>query len=149
MSMDTVDRERPVAKGTPMATSSEHQLEVVRRAFEAFQAGDADRLKKILAPNVHYRVAAAGNFTGDYHGVPAVMGFFEQIARETKRSFRATPIEMAASGNRVFVLYKVAGRRGGKILDSSDVAVFTLIGGAVAEAIFYQSDYPAHAAFWS
>jgi uncharacterized protein len=149
MNMNALERDRPVAKGRAMMTSREDPLEVVRRAFEAFEAGDVDGLKKVLAPNVHYRVAPAGNFAGDYRGVRAVMEFFDQIARETKGSFRATPVEMAASGNRVFVLYKVGGRRGGKALDSADVGVFTVVGGAVAEAIFYQSDYPAHAAFWS
>jgi len=149
MDTNALERDRPIAKGRAMPTSPEDPLKIVRRAFEAFQAGDLDRLKKVLAPNVHYRVAPAGKFTGDYRGAAAVMAFFGQIARETEGSFRVSPVDMAASGNRVFVLYKVSGRRGGKSLDSTDVAVFTVVGGAVAEAIFHQSDYPAQAAFWA
>jgi len=149
MDTNALERERPVAKGRAMTTLREDPLEIVRRAFEAFEAGDVDGLKKVLAPKVRYRVAPAGRFTGDYRGAAAVMAFFGQIARETEGSFRVSPVEMAASGNRVFVLYKVSGRRGGKSLDSADVGVFTVTDGAVAEATFYQSDYPAHAAFWA
>jgi uncharacterized protein len=149
MNTNALQRDRLVAKGGVTPASPGGPLEVVRQAFEAFEAGDVDRLKKVLAPNVHYRVAPAGKFTGDYRGPAAVMAFFGQIARETDGSFRVSPIEMAASGNRVFVLYKVNGRRGGKALDTADVGVFTVIGGAVTEAIFHQSDYPAHAVFWA
>jgi uncharacterized protein len=143
--------ERPAARGNAMATSSEEarNLDVMRGAFEAFQAGNAEALMKSLAPNVHYHLAPAGKFTGDYRGVPAVMEFFGQVAHESDGTFRVTPVEMAASGNRVFALYKTNGKRGAKTLDSSDVAVFTLAGGVVTEAMICPSDYPAAAAFWS
>ena len=70
-----------------MATSSEEtrNLDVVRRAYEAFQAGDAEALMKCFAPNIHYQLAPFGKFTGDYRGIPAVMEFFGQIAQEFGR----------------------------------------------------------------
>jgi ketosteroid isomerase-like protein len=133
----------------PASSDETRNLEVVRRAFDAFEAGSVEGLKKILASKVHYRAAPTGKFTGDYRGAAAVMEFFGQIARETEGSFRVTPVEMAASGSRVFVLYKVNGRRGAKALDSIDVGVFTVIGGVVTEAMFCPSNYPVHAAFWA
>ena len=134
-----------------MATSAEEarNLDVVRRTFEAFQAGDAAALMKAFAPNVHYRLPPAGKFTGDYRGVSAVMEFFGQIAHETEGSFRAALVDLAASGNRVFALYTISGKRGGKTLDTTDVIVCTLADGAIAEATVYQSDHPAQAPFWS
>jgi len=132
-------------------TSSEEagNLDVVRRGFEAFQTGDAEALMKTFAPDAHYHFAPAGKLTGDYHGVPAIMEFFGQVAHETEGTFRVTPVEMAASGNRVFVLYRTNGKRGGKTLDTSDVGVFTLAGGVVTEGMICPGDYPAGAAFWS
>jgi uncharacterized protein len=82
-------------------------------------------LMKAFAPNVHYHVPPAGKFTGDYRGVPSVMEFFGQIAHESEGSFRAALVDLAASGNRVFALYKISGKRGGKTLDSTDVIVST------------------------
>src|SRR5271154_4982552 len=151
MDMQTVERARPVAKGSAMSTSAEeaHNVDVVRSAFAAFEAGNIEALKKVLAPSVRYHSAPAGRFTGDYRGVRAVMEFFGQIARETEGSIRVKPVDMVANGNRVFVLYEIKGQRGAKALDTTDVGVFTVIAGAVTEAIFYQSDYPAHASFWS
>jgi hypothetical protein len=133
------------------ATSSEEKsnLDVVRRGYEAFQAGNAEELMKTMAPNAHYHLAPIGKFGGDYKGVKAIMEFFGEIARESGGTFRVTPVEMAAAGNRVFVLYGASGKHGGKTLDSRDVAVFTLAGGRVTDAMFCASDYPAEAAFWS
>ncbi len=132
-------------------TSSEEarNLEVVRRGFEAFEAGNAEGLLKTLAPNAHYHLAPVGKFTGDYRGAPAIMEFFGQVAQESEGTFRVTPVEMAASGNHVFVLYRTNAKRGGKTLDSSDIGVFTLAGGVVTEGMICQTDYPANAAFWS
>jgi uncharacterized protein len=151
MNLRIVERERPAAKVSPMSPTAEEMrnLDVVRSAFEAFEAGNVEALRKILAPNVRYRGAPTGRFTGDYRGLRAVMEFFAQIARETEGTFKVRPSEMAATGNRVFVLYRVSGRRGAKALDSADVGVFTVVAGMVAEAVFYQSDYPSHADFWS
>ena len=134
-----------------MTTSSEEtrNLDIVRRTYEAFQAGDAETLTRNFAPNIHYRVSPAGKFSGDYRGVQAVMEFFGQIAQESEGSFRVALVDMAASGARVFALHKISGKRGGKTLDSSDVIVFTLAGGAITEATIYSGDYPAGAAFWS
>src|SRR5208282_1510685 len=151
MNLKIVERERPAAKVSAMSPTAEEMrnLDVVRSAFEAFETGNVQALRKILAPNVRYRGAPTGGFTGDYRGLRAVMEFFAQIAGETEGTFHVRPVEMAATGNRVFVLYKVSGQRGAKTLDSMDVGVFTVVAGMVAEAVFYQSDYPAHAAFWS
>jgi uncharacterized protein len=132
-------------------TSSEEtgNLEVVRRAFEAFQDGNAEALMKAFAPNAHYHFAPVGKFTGDYRGAPAIMEFFGQVASESEGTFRVTQVEMAASGNRVFALWRTNGKRGGKTLDNSNVGVFTLAGGVVTEVMECESDYPANAAFWS
>jgi uncharacterized protein len=132
-------------------TSSEEarNLEVVRRTFEAFEAGNAEALMKTLAPDAHYHLAPQAKFTGDYRGAHAIMEFLGQVAHESEGTFRVTLVEMAASGNRVFALWRTNGKRGGKTLDSSDVGVFTLAGGVITEAMICQSDYPANAAFWS
>jgi uncharacterized protein len=134
-----------------MTTSSEENsnLDVVRRGYEAFQAGNADALMKTMAPNAHYHLAPAGKFTGDYRGVQAIMEFFGQIARESEGTFRVTPMEMAAAGNRVFVLQATSGKRGEKTLDGREVGVFTLSGGVVTDVMYCASNYPVEAAFWS
>ncbi len=133
------------------ATSSQEQsnLDIVRRAFEAFQAGDGEALMKTMAPDAHYHLAPTAKFSGDYQGVQAIMGFFAQLARESDGTFRVAPMEIAASGNRVFVLFGESGKRGGRTLDSSEVGVFTLADGVVTDAMFCPSNYQAEAAFWS
>jgi ketosteroid isomerase-like protein len=133
------------------AASSEEKsnLDVLRRGFEAFQTGDGEALMKTIAPDAHYHLSPTGKLTGDYQGVQAIMEFFAQLARESDGTYRVAPMEMAAAGNRVFVLFGESGKRGGKTLDSRQVGVFTLADGVVSDAMFCPSDYPAEAAFWS
>jgi ketosteroid isomerase-like protein len=132
-------------------TSSEEakNLNVIRRCFEAFEAGDVETLMKNFAPSVRYRHTPVGPLTGDYRGAQAVREFFAQADRETGGTLRATILALAASGDRVFVLYRETATRAGKTLDAQDVLVFTLANAAVTDAIICVGDFPAAAAFWS
>jgi ketosteroid isomerase-like protein len=75
--------------------------------------------------------------------------FLGQLAQETKGSLRVELQTMAASGDRVFVLERLAGERKGQTLDTTEVAVFKLDKGVVTEVSSFQSDHPAVAKFWS
>ena len=132
-----------------VSSEEKSNLDVVKRAFEAFQVGDAEALMKSFAPEAHYHFAPLGKLTGDYRGVQAIMGMFGQIAQETQGTFRVSPVAMAASGNRVFVLYALNGKRDGKALETQDVGVFTLAGGVVTDAMVFGGNYPAGATFFS
>jgi ketosteroid isomerase-like protein len=131
-------------------TSEEKRnLDVLRRLFAAFEAGDIDTMTKIYSSDVHYHTPKLALFKTDYHGVPDLMGMFGTVAHETGGTFRANVQAIAASGNRGFVLYRATGTRGGKTLNTNDVLVVTLADGSVTEAYFCHGDFPATAAFWS
>jgi len=75
--------------------------------------------------------------------------FFGQLAHETEGSMRVEPQTFAASGDHVFVLERITGKRKGKAQDTKAVLVFKLDKGIVTEVTDFQFDHPAVAQFWS
>jgi uncharacterized protein len=130
------------------ATESQN-LDIIRRGYEAFAKGDMGTLKTLFSENATWRATPAGVLHGHYRGVQAILAFFGQLAHETGGTTRAEPLTMAASGDLVFVLERITGKRKAKTQDTKAVAVFKLDKGVVTEATEFQSEYPAVAEFWA
>jgi uncharacterized protein len=124
-------------------------IALVRRGFEAFGAGDMQTLSDLIAPDANWHGAPTGTIEGAYSGRDRMFAYFQQLHDETDGTFRADPIAMAATGNRVFVEDMVSGRRRGATLESRDVLVFTIEDGKVRDVRLYAGDYPSEATFWS
>ncbi len=123
-------------------------IELVRRGFEAFGAGDMQRLAEIIDSNATWRSAPVGVLPGDQPNRDAMFAYFGQLAQETAGTFRSEPIALAAEGDKVFVQTKTTGQRKGKTIETGDVLIFTVAGGKVREIRFFAGDYPAAADFW-
>jgi uncharacterized protein len=124
-------------------------IAVVRRGYEAFAKGDIETLKTIFSTNANWHQVEAGILGGNYRGTHAILEFFGQLAHETQGSLRVEPETIAASGDHVFVLERVTGKRKGKTLDTKEALVFKLDKGVVTEVTNFQFNYPAVAQFWS
>ena len=124
-------------------------IAVIRRGYEAFGKGDIETLKTLFSPGANWHSVGAGVLRGNYRGAQAILEFFGQIAHETDGTTRVEPQAMAASGDQVFVLQRVTGRRKGRTQDTKNVVLYRLDKGAVTEATEFQFDHPAVAQFWS
>jgi uncharacterized protein len=124
-------------------------IELVRKGFEAFGAGNMAALGELFDANATWHSAAAGILAGDYRGRDAIFAMFGLLHKETAGTFRSTPGAMAASGDKVFVQTEVSGERNGRKLEDGEVLVFTLREGRVREVHLYNEHYPAALAFWS
>jgi uncharacterized protein len=124
-------------------------IEVIRKGYEAFGAGDMAALGDLFAPEAVWRAEPTGVLRGTYEGRDAIFAHFAQIGQETAGTFRAIPTAMAASGNKVFVETAASGERQGRTLETNSVNVFTVVDGLVREVVLYQSDYAKDSAFWA
>jgi uncharacterized protein len=130
------------------ATESQN-IAVVRRGYDAFAKGDIETLKTLFAPNATWRATATGVLQGNYRGAQAILEFFGKIAQESNGTTRVEPQTMAASGDHVFALQRVTGKRKGKTQDTQSVLLFKLDKSVVNEVTEFQFDHPAVAQFWS
>lgn len=124
-------------------------IALIRRGFEAFNAGDMATLTQLFDPQTHWSGQRIGVLEGTYAGRDAVFAMFAQIGAETNGTFRSVPTDFAASGDNVFVRAIATGTRRGRTLESDEVLQFAIANGRVREVRLYMSDYDANAAFWA
>jgi ketosteroid isomerase-like protein len=84
---------------------SQENVEVVRAAFEAWNAGDMDAFRDLYHPEAVLRMASAWPEPGPYFGRDAVMREYEQL-RDTWEGDTAEPIgDFIDVGDRVVVTH--------------------------------------------
>jgi ketosteroid isomerase-like protein len=105
-------------------------VEIVRRAYVAFEQGDAETLRSLAAPDF---VLHASPATDDkVHYGPEAMFEVYQAVHERWEDFRLEPLEFYDAGNRVLVLGTLVTRsRDGEGLTSTVGQVWTLDQGKV------------------
>lgn len=120
---------------------------LIRRGYEAFNAGDAMTLTQVLSEDVvHHEHGALG---GEYKGLDATLEFYGRLATETSGTFRCELQRLMAHHNRVVAIHRATAKRHGRTLDAAAALVFD-IGGSQATAIdVCQEDPAAWDKFWS
>jgi ketosteroid isomerase-like protein len=114
--------------------SEQHNLEIVRRGYEAFGHGDLDTLLGLFDDQIEWVTPGPADLpsSGRRTGKQEVAQFFG-IINDLFDIHRFEPREMIAQGDRVIVLGEesAAVRATGKVLDNSWVHAFTLRNGRV------------------
>jgi ketosteroid isomerase-like protein len=131
-------------------TSQEaRNLEIVKRGFDAFAAGDMATMKSLFAPDARWHGTRTGIFTGDYQGMRAILEYFGQSKQITAGTIHATPVVTSVTGNRVFALTHLTAERGTATLDANEVMIFTVENDVVADVAVFEGNYPEVVAFYS
>ena len=121
--------------------------QAVLGGFEAFAAGDMVAMRQLFADDATWHVGARNRWTGDYHGVDAILGLFAGISAEA--SFTQDLHAVLADDEHVVVLVNGTATRGDKTLDSQTVFVFHVTNGKATEVWGVPLDPYAADEFWS
>jgi ketosteroid isomerase-like protein len=127
---------------------AKENAEAIRGGYEAFNAGDLDRLAGLFDESARWHVPGRSPMAGDYKDREATFGYFGRIGQETAGTFKAELSDVFASGDQVVGLHHNKGERGGKTLDVSVALVFQMQGGKVVEAWEHYDDLYAWDDFW-
>jgi uncharacterized protein len=128
------------------APENDARIDLVRRGYEAFQRGDMDTLRSLLASEIVWHSPRQGG--GEFHGIDEVIAEFSRLAEDSAGTFRVAVDEIMAGERSVVVLARASGTRGSKALDSPYVHIFRFAGDQVSEAWVINYDQEAAAAFW-
>jgi len=121
---------------------SRENVEIVRRGYRAWNAGETDEIVEALSPKVEWRGHSQLPEPGPVHGREAVGGWIQRLT-EAWSELSAEPVEFVDSGDSVVVLVRMAGRGRGsgvEVHGGLDVHVWTLDGGRVTRFRMYQGD---------
>jgi uncharacterized protein len=130
------------------ATEAVSNADVVRKAFAAFNAGDAATLNELIAEDAVWHNPGQGPLCGVHEGREAIFAVFGQVA-ELCPNYQAQLVDLLANDERVVAIVRATGSRPGKTADSEFVDVFRVRDGKITGWRSYPEDQRAEDEFWS
>jgi uncharacterized protein len=122
------------------------RVDIVRRGYEAFQTGDMDALRSLLASDIAWHSPSQG--AGEFHGIDDLIAEFGRLFQDSDGTFRVAVNEIMEGDESVVVLARSTAVRAGKSLDSPYAHIFHFNGDKVSEAWVIAYDQEASADFW-
>lgn len=122
---------------------------VMRRAVDAFTAGDMATLQEVFAPDLTWHIPGRSAIAGDYAGRDAVFGLFGKMAALTNGTFKVDAREIIGDERGGVFITTDTGERNGKKLDVRLMLRVHIRDGKFAEVWDHVADLYAHDAFWS
>jgi ketosteroid isomerase-like protein len=119
---------------------SEENVEVIRRAFEAWNAGDIDGMRDAYDPDAVMRYQpGAWPEPGPFFGREAIMRQFDRLRDAFDyRDSLAIVGEPLTTGDRVVVKFTWKGAGYGPAVNMEAAVVYTVRGGRILEADFFR-----------
>lgn len=122
---------------------------LMRRAVDAFGAGDMATLTELFAPDLKWHIPGRSAVAGDYVGRDAVFGFFGKMAALTNGTVRTAAREIIGDERGGVIIANDTGERNGKKLDAILLLRVHIVGGKLVEAWEHIADLYAYDEFWS
>ncbi|MEU9884508.1 nuclear transport factor 2 family protein [Sphaerisporangium sp. NPDC051011] len=121
--------------------SAQPDITTAKASYEAIIKGDLDYVRdNLLADDVVFHVPGQGKLAGDYRGKAEVVGYLARLVDVTGNTMRYEPDAFLTDEDRVAVMLRITGERGGKTLDERGVHVFRLVDGKIAERWSFPQD---------
>src|SRR5947209_11730063 len=98
--------------------------EAIRRAYEAFNKGDVETLREMLAEDIVWHVPGRSSLAGTYRGRDATLAYFGRMDELTEGSYHAELGDVVGNGELVVSIDRSSGRRGEVTYDETEVVVF-------------------------
>src|SRR2546428_11063257 len=90
---------------------------LVERLYAAFDAGDAESLKKLIAEDAVWHVPGSTEISGDHRGHEAIFAYFQKLAELSGGTFRAELVDVLASDMHAPALAAAIGEGGARGLE--------------------------------
>ena len=127
---------------------SAENVELVRRGYEAFNAGDFPRLSEMFAEDAVWHVAGSGVLSGTKQGRDAILAYFGELGARTQGNFQANVEDIVGGENHTVAIQQTRATNNGKTLDMGTVIAFVVRDGKIAEGREYFEDTAKSDDFW-
>ena len=124
-------------------------VELVRRGYEAFNAGDMATLSELFAEDAVWHVAGSGVLSGTKQGRDAILAYFGELGARTQGSFQANVEDIVGGENHTVAIQQTRGENNGKTLDMATVIAFVVRDGKIAEGREFFEDTSKSDDFWT
>jgi uncharacterized protein len=103
------------------------------RLLQALAAGDVETVRASFAEDAVWHFPGRAFVCGDHQGPDAIVKFLLGAVEYTEGTFRLEPIAIASTGDYVLSWQRITGTKGDRHLDETEVVVFEIRDGRVAE----------------
>ncbi|UKA64688.1 nuclear transport factor 2 family protein [Arthrobacter sp. FW306-04-A] len=124
-------------------------VELVRRGYEAFNAGDLATLSELFAEDAVWYAAGSGVLSGTKQGRDAILAYFGELGARSQGSFHATVEDIVGGENHTVGLQQSHAESDGKVLDVATAISFVLRDGKVVEGREYFEETAKADEFWT
>jgi ketosteroid isomerase-like protein len=147
--VDTSPESTRYAKGgQPTAVAEDRYIELVRRGYAAFNAGDIATLATLFSKDVVQHVPGQSQLAGAYKGIEAVLGYYGKLGELTGGTFRADLVDAHADGaGHVMALHQITATRGGVTRVSRGSILFSFLGNKITDLLELHADLAGDDAF--
>jgi ketosteroid isomerase-like protein len=129
---------------------AEENVEVMQRAYDAFNKADLDTLTETFDENAVWHAPGRTPLAGDYEGRDATFAYLGGLGEKTDGTFRANLRQLVPGEDGLVVgVQRSTAERAGKSLDVANCIVFQLEGGRITEVWEHFDDLYAWDEFWS
>lgn len=124
-------------------------VELVRRGYTAFNAGDIATLSDMFAEDAVWYVAGSGVLSGVKQGRDAIMSYFGELGARSQGSFQAN-LEDVVGGEKYTVgIQQTQAQGNGKTLNMATVITFVVRDGKIVEGREFFEDTAKADDFWA
>lgn len=128
---------------------TQENVEMIRRGYEAFDAGDMATLRELFAEDAVWYVAGNGVLSGAKQGREAVLAYFGELATRSDGTFKVTLQELIGGDNHIVGLQHNHAETNGKTLDTDGALTFQIRDGKITEGREFFDDTAQGDAFWA
>jgi ketosteroid isomerase-like protein len=114
---------------------------LVRDLYAARARGDSEAVRALLAPDVIWHEPGGEDYSGDYRGPNEVSALLEKLLDVTGGSFTLGPDGFLATADHVAARIRWSAERDGMRIEGSEIAVYRVADGSIAEAWFYPDGF--------
>ena len=129
---------------------NEGNLDLVRRGYEAFNAGDAEGLKAIMAADAAHIVPGKSELSGAHKGIDNILTLYAALGERSNGTLSIDLEDVVSDGgDRVVAIQTLRAKREGKTLEAREALLFTISAGRVVEVQDFFPDIDANDSFWA
>lgn len=128
---------------------TQENVELVRRGYEAFSAGDMATLSEMFAEDAVWHVAGDGVLSGTKEGRDAILAYFGELGTRSGGNLKVTIEEIIGGETNTVAVQHTSAENGGRALDQDGAIAFRVRDGKITEGREFFQDTAKGDAFWA
>lgn len=122
--------------------------ELARAAWQAVSDADVDGIRRLVADDVVWHASGRGLRSGDFRGRDAILEYLAGIGDDADE-FESELDDVLVGAHRTAILFRVSGRREGRLLEAGFVLLMRFEDNRIAEIWSVARDQHAVDEFWA